>query len=89
MTGETKRDGIYRRQFLRCGLTGSLTALAALTVRPARAQDFPKATKEQASYQEPVTSKTCAECTLFLAPNDCKVVQGPVSETGTCIYFTQ
>ena len=54
-----------------------------------RAQDFPKATKEQASYQDRVDSQTCAQCTLFLPPDDCKVVQGPVSETGTCVYFTQ
>ena len=84
-----KKNPDDRRQFLRCGLTGTLTALAALAVRPARAQDFPKATNEQASYHEPAGSQTCGECTLFLAPTDCKVVQGPVSETGTCIYFTQ
>jgi hypothetical protein len=87
-TDEKKPDGIYRRQFLRCGLTGSLTALAALAVRPAQAQ-FAKATKEQASYQDPVTSQTCGQCTLFLGPDQCKVVEGPVSETGTCIYFAQ
>ncbi len=87
--GDKEGSGIYRRQFLRCGLTGTLTALAGLAVRPARAQDFPKATKEQASYQDRVDSQTCAQCTLFLPPDDCKVVQGPVSETGTCVYFTQ
>ena len=86
-TEKKKHDS--RRHFLRCGLTGTLTALAGLAMRQARAQDFPKATKEQASYQDQATDHTCAECTLFLAPNDCKVVQGPVSETGTCIYFTQ
>ena len=84
-----ERNRVGRRQFLRCGLTGTMTALAALAVRPARAQDFPKSTKEQASYQDPVDTHTCAECTLFLAPDGCQVVQGPVSATGTCIYFTQ
>lgn len=89
-TDEKNPDGMYRRHFLRCGLTGTLTALAALAAaRPARAQDFPKATKEQAGYQDQATAQTCADCTLFLPPNDCKVVQGPVSETGTCSYFTQ
>src|SRR5580700_4489738 len=59
-TEDKKRDD--RRYFLQCGLTGTLTALAALAVRPARAQDFPKATKEQASYQDQATDHTCAEC---------------------------
>ena len=86
MSEEKKNDD--RRRFLRCGLTGTLTALAAFAVRPASAQ-FPKATKEQAGYQENVTSQTCAQCTLFIPPDDCKVVQGPVSETATCNYFTQ
>ena len=91
MTDETKRDD--RRQFLRCGLTGTLAgtlaALSGLAVRPARAQDFPKATQEAAGYQDHVTSQTCSECTLFLPPDQCKVVQGPISEMGTCVYFTQ
>jgi hypothetical protein len=77
-----------RRQFLRCGLAGSLMALAGLTVRRARADDFPKSTKEQAGYQANATSDTCAECTLFQPPHDCQVVQGPVDATGTCNYFT-
>lgn len=82
-----------RRHFLRCGLSGTLTTVAALTAlsaRGARAQEgFPKATREQAGYQDQATSQTCANCTLFIPPDDCKVVQGPVSETGTCNYFTQ
>ncbi len=88
-TDEKNPDGMYRRQFLRCGLTGTLTALAALAARPARAQDFPKSTKEQAGYVDQSTDHPCADCTLFIAPNDCKVVQGPVSSSGTCSYFTQ
>jgi len=89
MADETKRDGVYRRQVLRCGLTGTLAALSGLAVRPARAQGFPKATQAAAGYQDHVTSQTCAECTLFLPPDQCKVVEGPISEMGTCVYFTQ
>jgi hypothetical protein len=89
MAEEKKDDGMVRRQFLRCGLTGTLTAAAALAVRPARAQDFPKMTQDQAGYQNSSTSQTCASCTLFIPPTDCKIVQGPVSESGTCTYFTQ
>ena len=91
MAREKKPDSMVRRQFLRCGLTGTLTAVAALAVRPARAQSsgFPKMTQEQAGYQDSATSQTCVSCTLFIPPNDCKIVQGPVSESGTCTYFSQ
>ena len=88
MATEEKKSG-DRRHFLRCGLTGTVTALAGLAVRPARAQDFPKANKESANYQDHSTTQTCAECSLFLPPDQCKVVEGPVSEMGTCIYFNQ
>jgi hypothetical protein len=89
MADETRRDGVCRRQLLQRGLTGTLTALAGLAVRPALAQDFPKADQASAGYHNNATSQTCAECSLFLPPDQCKVVQGPVSETGTCIYFNQ
>lgn len=87
-TGEEKRDGIYRRRFLRCGLTGTLTALAALAVRSARAQDYPKMTQEKAGYEDQSTTQPCLACTLFVPPTDCKIVQGPVSGSGTCSYFS-
>jgi hypothetical protein len=80
-------DEENRRHFLRCGLTGALTVLAGSAVRPARAQDFPKSDQASAGYHDNASSQTCAECSLFLPPDQCKVVQGPVSETGTCIYF--
>ena len=81
---------MHRRHLLRHGLIGTVTALTGLAVRPARSQDFPKSTRQQAGYVDPAGDHTfaCAECTLFIPPNDCKVVQGPVSETGTCIYFS-
>ena len=76
-----------RRQFLRCGLLG-LTAITGLGARKARAQDVPKSTKEQAGYQDNATSDTCAVCALFIKPNDCQIVQGPVSANGSCNFFT-
>jgi hypothetical protein len=74
-----------RRQFLRCGLT---VAMAGLAARQARAQTPAKATQEQAHYEDHADSSTCAECSLYEPPDQCKVVQGPVSEMGTCLYFT-
>jgi hypothetical protein len=76
-----------RRQFLQRGLMG-LTAIAGLGARPARAQDIPKSTKAQAGYQDNATSDTCAVCALFIKPHDCQVVQGPISATASCNFFT-
>ena len=89
MVDEKKQGRTCRRQFLQRGLTGTATVLAGLAVRGAKAQDFPKASQEAAGYHENVTSQTCADCTLFIPPSDCKVVEGPVSPSGTCIYFSQ
>ena len=81
---------MHRRFFLGRGFIGALTALAALAARRVRADNFPKATKQQAGYVDPAGNHTfaCAECTLFEPPSACKVVQGPISETATCIYFS-
>jgi hypothetical protein len=79
---------MYRRQFLCRGLIGAMTAVTSLALRPARSQNFPKLTKEQASYLDNASQHTCAECTLFIPSKNCQVVQGPISETGTCIYFS-
>ena len=76
-----------RRRFLQRGLIG-LAAVAGFQTRHARAQDQPKATKKEARYQDNATSDTCKDCALFIAPNDCQVVQGPVSATGSCNFFT-
>jgi hypothetical protein len=72
-----------RRQFLRCGLTAIAAMVAA---SPAKAQ-FPKSDQASAGYRDNAGQQTCAECSLFLPPDQCKVVEGPVSPGGTCMYF--
>jgi hypothetical protein len=74
-----------RRQFLRCGLT---MAVAGLAATQAHAQAPAKATQDQAHYEDHADSSTCADCSLYQPPDQCKVVQGPVNEMGTCLYFT-
>lgn len=83
-----REKGKDRRQFLCHALTGA-AALAGMTPAKGRAQDFPKSDKASAGYQDNAKSQTCAECNQFLPPDQCKIVQGPVSENGTCIYFSQ
>jgi hypothetical protein len=79
-----------RRQFLRRGLWSALIAVVAPRIRPASAQDFPKISKADAGYLErdqPV-DHMCAECVFFIRPDACKFVQGPISELGWCIYYS-
>jgi anaerobic selenocysteine-containing dehydrogenase len=87
VTNEKKRES--RRRFLRRGLTGTVAALAALAAQSARAQTSSKMTQQQAGYVDSSTNQSCGQCTFFVVPDGCKIVQGPISETGTCIYFDQ
>ncbi len=52
----------------------------------ARASD--KMTRKQADYQDtPNGIYSCGLCSLFEAPNGCKVVEGEVSKDGWCKAF--
>ena len=62
--------------------------MAALSVRPAHAQNSQKMSKVAAAYRASDGSQSCAQCSLFIAPDSCQVVQGQVSANGTCILFT-
>jgi hypothetical protein len=64
-------------------------AFATLAVKPACAEsDEPKLTKQQAGYQDqPQDIRCCATCSLFVAPNACKRVEGEVSPDGWCKLF--
>ena len=52
----------------------------------ARAAD--KMTRKQAEYQDtPNGIYSCDLCTLFVAPDGCKVVEGAISRDGWCKAF--
>jgi hypothetical protein len=72
-----------RRNLLRAAMGASTALLPCLR---ARASD--KMTKARAEYQDtPNGIYSCATCTLFEAPNSCKVVEGEVSKEGWCKAF--
>jgi hypothetical protein len=77
-----------RRQFLKRSLTSPLVAGVALMARPARA-DWRKMTKKEAGYvlRTKTAAQRCAQCFYFIDPNDCVIVQGPVSPNGWCTYY--
>jgi hypothetical protein len=73
-----------RRRILRAAVGGVSTALLVSS----RTQASEKMTKAQAEYQDtPNGIYSCATCTLFEAPNSCKVVEGEVSKDGWCKAF--
>jgi hypothetical protein len=62
-------------------LAGGLSAVLASRIQRAAASD--KMTRRQAEYQDtPNGIYSCAVCTLFEPPKDCKVVEGEVSKNG-------
>jgi hypothetical protein len=63
-----------------------ISAGLLLRLQPAEASD--KMTRQQAEYQDaPNGIYSCGMCTLFEAPNGCKVVEGEVSKEGWCKAF--
>lgn len=72
-----------RRAFIGVAITG---IPVTLLLRTAAASD--KMTKPQAEYQDtPNGIYSCGLCTLFVAPDGCKVVEGAISKDGWCKAF--
>jgi hypothetical protein len=69
-------------------LRSALGAISAALLASSRAQAADKMTKARAEYQDtPNGIYSCATCTLFEAPNSCKVVEGEISKDGWCKAF--
>jgi hypothetical protein len=80
----TGNNGSRRR--LIGALMKGVSAVLLLRIPPSSASD--KMTKAQAEYQDtPQGLYSCAMCTLFIAPNACKVVEGEISRDGWCKAF--
>jgi hypothetical protein len=72
-----------RRRFIAAAIA---SVPATLFLRKSSASD--KMTKQQAAYQDtPNGMYSCGMCTLFAAPNGCKVVEGEISKDGWCKVF--
>jgi hypothetical protein len=80
-----KRWGNSRRQLMRAVAKG-ISAGILLRISPGHAEE--KMTPQQAEYQDmPSGIYSCGMCTLFEAPNACKVVTGKISKDGWCKAF--
>jgi anaerobic selenocysteine-containing dehydrogenase len=79
-----------RRTFLRRSAMAAVMAGTAVAPKSVSAAQAPvrKLTKEEAGYENhPNGPYRCGICANFIAPNDCKVVRGPVSPSGWCRHF--
>ncbi len=83
------RGRLSRREMLQTGAwVAALGALAQpLLARRAAAQQ--KVPKSMVKYQDTPSGKhECANCSNFLAPRACRVVQGTISQHGWCTIWT-
>ena len=89
MTAKHFPDALSRRALL--GRAGAaIGAVAAATT--ARADQKPAATtkiaQSVAKYQDhPHGEQRCEICLQFEPPNQCKIVQGPITPKGWCQFF--
>jgi hypothetical protein len=76
-----------RRRFLMQGAT-ALTALAIGGAAGCQVQQQQKVSKAEAAYQpRPNGTQACGNCANFIAPDGCRVVQGPVAANGWSRYW--
>jgi hypothetical protein len=74
-----------RRKLMHAAVKG---VSAGLLLRLSPTQASEKMTLQQAEYQDtPSGLYSCGMCSLFEAPNACKVVAGEISKDGWCKAF--
>lgn len=82
--------GVSRRNLLRGAtiIAGGAAALAALIV-PAPAQSG-KMSQQAAAYQNgPKNGQKCLDCSFFVQPSSCKLVDGNISPVGWCKFYAK
>ena len=63
---------------------GATEAELAALLRAGHASAF---VVEAQYQQQPKGQQRCEICLLFVAPNTCKIVQGPINPKGWCQFF--
>jgi hypothetical protein len=82
----TKRRSCWSRRAALVAAFQGVSGGLLFSIAPAFAAD--KMTRAQAQYQDmPSGIYSCGMCSLFEAPNACKVVEGEVSKDGWCKAF--
>ena len=72
-----------RALFEHVAAAGAGTAMLLGTASPAQA----KMAQMDAGYQQmPKGDQSCSNCSLFVAPDSCSLVDGPINPQGWCRY---
>jgi hypothetical protein len=72
----------------RAAVLTALRGISGALFLPAAVLAADKMTQAQAQYQDtPNGLYSCGMCSLFEAPNACKVVEGDISKDGWCKAF--
>jgi hypothetical protein len=81
---------VSRRNVLQSAtLIAGGAALLAGALKPAAAQSG-KMAQSAASYQSaPKNGQKCLDCSLFVSPASCKLVDGTISPVGWCKFFAK
>jgi len=80
-------QAVSRRQLLRSAtiVAGTAAVFVAGATQPAAAGSM---TQKAAGYQPtPKGDQRCDNCTLFVAPSSCKLVEGDISPSGWCRLY--
>ena len=89
MSDETEGRRGFSRRLLLQGAVVSIGAAAGIVESHQPAGAAPKISKAAVAYQDhPEGDKHCSKCRQFVAPDSCKMVDGPISPQGFCRIFT-
>lgn len=81
---------VSRRKVLQSAtLIAGSAAVAAAAIVPAGAQTG-KMSQQAAAYQNgPKNGQKCLDCSFFVQPQACKLVEGTISPVGWCKFFAK
>lgn len=87
----SKSAVVSRRNLLWCAtLVAGSTAVLGSSVAPAGAADAGKMSQKAATYQSsPKNGQKCLDCSFFVQPSSCKLVDGTISPVGWCKFFAK
>jgi hypothetical protein len=89
MAGKQKDVVLSRRNVLRGATLVAGGAALATSLLPAAAQSG-KMTQKAAAYQpSPKSGQKCLDCSFFVQPQACKLVEGTISPVGWCKFYAK
>jgi len=91
MSDNPKSQCLSRRKVLRGAtvLVGG-AALVVGSLAPACAQQSGKMTQKAAEYQNgPKNGQKCLDCSFYVQPQACKLVEGTISPVGWCKFYAK